>query len=416
MDLDDISRLNNLHEAPLLHVLKRRFQSDKIYTFCGHVLLSVNPYKMFPNLYDLEDLLASSWKKEGPESYPHVYSIARITHEAMVSDKKEGEAKVNQSIIVSGESGAGKTEASKHVMRYLLRTSSSTDKTKGGEIQAKLMQSNVVLESFGNAKTLRNDNSSRFGKYIRLKYDDSDHVIGAKTEHFLLEKSRLVHVEEGERNYHSFYQLCAGLDEKLKEELGLRQAADYVMLSQGNVLEVSDGVDDAKEFEETVKALATLKFSEEEQNSVFKLLAGLLHLGNSSAAHPDGDEYQQVEIKNSDEAINLSIIASLFGVDPTLLKNTVCIRMQTSGRGSTTAIPLNPEQTMNNIHALIKYTYGSLFKNLVRKINDAHEASSDLKSSSFIGILDIFGFEIMQLNSFEQVRRGLRRQGKRRWG
>jgi myosin V len=158
LDLDDISRLNNLHEAPLLHVLKRRFRDDKIYTFCGHVLLSVNPYKMFNNLYDLEDLLETGWVDEDPETYPHVYSIARIAHESMVTDKKEGEASVNQSIIVSGESGAGKTEASKHVMRYLLRTSASGDKRKGDEIQAKLMQSNVILEAFGNAKTLRNDN------------------------------------------------------------------------------------------------------------------------------------------------------------------------------------------------------------------------------------------------------------------
>jgi myosin heavy subunit len=175
--------------------------------------------------------------------------------------------------------------------------------------------------------------SSRFGKYIRLKYDDSDRIIGAKTEHFLLEKSRLIHVEEGERNYHSFYQLCAGLDEKTRGELGLRTAKDYVLLNQGNTLVASADVDDVKEFEETVNALATLKISADEQGDVFKLLAGLLHLGNCKAAYPGGNEEENVELSNHDEAIDIAKIAEIFGVDAILLKNTVCVRMQTSGRG-----------------------------------------------------------------------------------
>ncbi|GMH61496.1 hypothetical protein TrST_g9073 [Triparma strigata] len=413
LDLDDISRLNNLHEAPLLHVLKRRFNDDKIYTWVGHVLLSVNPYRVFTGLYNLEEAVAeaNSTAKELKEltsdfDYPHVYSIARVAHSHMASEKKHAlgaPETQNQSIVVSGESGAGKTEASKHVMRYLLASSANTDKEVGEQIQSRLMQSNVVLEAFGNAKTLRNDNSSRFGKYIKLKYDKGDTVVGAKTDHFLLEKSRLIHVEDGERNYHAFYQMCAGLDEATKAELKLKTANEYLILSQGNMLTVSAEVDDAQEFQETSTALGVLGIEQATQGQIWKMLTGLLFLGNAKAAHPDDDEYRQVEISFDDADISLEKVAEFFGVNSTVLKNACCIRMQTSGRGSTTAIPLNPTQVMNNIFALVKYTYGSLFKILVNKINDAHQTAETAEVASYIGILDIFGFEIMQVNSFEQL-------------
>ncbi|GMH55700.1 hypothetical protein TL16_g01972 [Triparma laevis f. inornata] len=389
LDLDDISRLNNLHEAPLLHVLKRRFNDDKIYTWVGHVLLSVNPYRVFPGMYNLEEAVAeaNSSAKELKEltsdfDYPHVYSIARVAHNHMASEKKHAlgaPETQNQSIVVSGESGAGKTEASKHVMRYLLASSANTDKEVGEQIQ------------------------SSFGKYIKLKYDKKDTVVGAKTDHFLLEKSRLIHVEDGERNYHAFYQMCAGLDPAVKEELKLKTADAYLILSQGNMLTVSAEVDDAKEFQKTAAALGVLGVDEATQSQIWKMLTGLLFLGNAKAAHPDDDEYRQVEISFDDPDISLEKVAELFGVNSTVLKNACCIRMQTSGRGSTTAIPLNPTQAMNNIFALVKYTYGSLFKVLVNKINDAHRTAETTKVASYIGILDIFGFEIMQVNSFEQL-------------
>ena len=201
LDLADISRLNNLHEAPMLHVLKRRFERDKIYTYCGHVLVSINPYRFFPGLYDLNSYVApssngteedcsdkcdknSSQPLAQPLAQPHVYDIAA----AAFSEMSNPYSPSDQSVVVSGESGAGKTEASKHVMRYLLSASQTTahDRDKGDEIheiheiQRRLLDSNIILEAFGNAKTVRNDNSSRFGKYIKMKYDGGRTVVGAK--------------------------------------------------------------------------------------------------------------------------------------------------------------------------------------------------------------------------------------------
>ncbi len=381
--MSDISRLNNLHEAPLLHVLKRRFSKGKIYTFCGHVLLSVNPYQFFTGLYDLPDVGDGGAKGEDPDEVgeaeePHVYTIARLAFDQLTAPKGG-----NQSIVVSGESGAGKTEASKHVMRYLLHASSSGD--EGTVIQQRLLDSNVVLEAFGNAKTVRNDNSSRFGKYIMMKYDGELKVVGARTDHFLLEKSRLIRVDPGERNYHIFYQICASA------VAGAKPPTNYSMLNQG-AYEVS-GVDDRKEYAITVEALKILGLKSEDITALTELLVSLLELGNCKATE-QSDSSQRVQLDISQD------LPTKLGVDGTLLSSSITVRMQTSGRGSTTAIPLTTEQALNNINALIKYTYDAVFKWLVVKINAAHKVAGDLK---FIGILDIFGFEIMKSNSFEQL-------------
>ena len=228
-----------------------------------------------------------------------------------------------------------------------------------------------------------------------------------QTDTFLLEKSRLIHVDSGERNYHIFYQMCAGLSSPSSSPsspsspspLTCRPAGDYVMLSRGNTLRVNESVDDAAEFAATKKALLTMGVEDSVQDSLFSLLLGLLQLGNSTPAM-GGDE--KVAVSFPDEGVTLSTISTLLGVDPTLLNNSIVTRTQTSGRGSTTAIPLTPSQALNNVHALIKYTYGAVFEYLVDKINSAH-AMSDGGDAPFIGILDIFGFEIMETNSFEQV-------------
>ena len=265
------------------------------------------------------------------------------------------------------------------------------------------MDSNVVLEAFGNAKTVRNDNSSRFGKYIKMKYDDSLTIIGAKTDTFLLEKSRLIHVDDGERNYHVFYQMCAGHSSR-----SVLPATEYKLLSQGNTIKVNEGVDDKEEFMLTKQALNTMGVSEDDQLRIFDLLLGLLQLGNATSTMGE-DEKATVDFAPPPTVggaptppVSLATIAALFGVDPTLLKNAIVIRMQTSGRGSTTSIPLTPDQALNNIHALIKYAYGATFSYLVSAINAAHAIPSST-ATTFIGILDIFGFEIMRTNSFEQL-------------
>ena len=203
-DIDDLAKMNQLHEAPLLTALGRRYKRDAIYTYTGDVLVSVNPYKSIPLLYDLPAVDDEEAFEAMDASRPHVYGIARRAQAAVRATR------VNQSVVVSGESGAGKTEASKKVMAFLLALSAARKDAYAEaavDVDAVLMVSNVILEAFGNAKTIRNDNSSRFGKYIRLVYDDDWRIAGARTDHFLLEKSRLASVDAGERSYHYFYQL-----------------------------------------------------------------------------------------------------------------------------------------------------------------------------------------------------------------
>lgn len=469
IDMDDLAHLNNMHEAPLLHVLKRRFRSDKIYTTCSDVLISVNPYKKIPLLYDLDRTTAgplldqqpmassssnnsSSGGDGGPrqtrsptnvpslEKRPHVYSVAARAFRFMTEPNEalllgKNVALKNQSIIISGESGAGKTEASKYVMRYLItvanalqqkkvattsgsKPSTVTDGEGGGDvIERCLLRSNTVLEAFGNAKTLRNDNSSRFGKYIKLQYDAKRTLIGAWTDHFLLEKSRLVHVDPDERNYHIFYEMLRGLPAETLAELRLTdKAEDYTMLAQGGCWALDD-VDDREEFEQVAEALATLGVNEEERAALWRLLAILLHLGNLEFGEEGEEGGEHVQL--SSPYVALSEIAELLGVTPDKLVQGVT-RRTTHTQGSTLTIPLNVDQTRNNVQAVIKYVYGEAFRWILRKINSCHAtmasssatttttkpttaASATGSMASFIGILDIFGFEIMTRNSFEQL-------------
>ena len=481
IDMDDLAHLNNMHEAPLLHVLKRRFRSDNIYTTCSDVLISINPYKKIPLLYNLdrttagpllEQPMASSSSSStvggdgrprqtsSPtnvpvlERRPHVYSVAARAFRFMTEPNEalllgKNVALKNQSIIISGESGAGKTEASKYVMQYLITVANALQQKKamtttttkpaavvggeegGGEgggdvIERCLLRSNTVLEAFGNAKTLRNDNSSRFGKYIKLQYDTKRTLIGAWTDHFLLEKSRLVHVDPDERNYHIFYEMLRGLPSKTLAKLKLTdKAEDYTMLAQGGCCALED-VDDREEFEQVAEALAMLGLSEEERAALWRLLAILLHLGNlefgdGGEESEGGGEGEHVQL--SSPHVALSEIAELLGVTPEKLVQGVT-RRTTHTRGSILTIPLNVNQTRNNVQAVIKYVYGEAFHWILRKINSCHatmaSSPSSLPSSSssssskptapaaggvasFIGILDIFGFEIMIRNSFEQL-------------
>jgi len=454
IDMDDLANLNNMHEAPLLHVLKRRFRNDKIYTTCSDVLISINPYKKIPLLYDLDTATAglldptSSISRESnhdgdslaqnegaaalppSERRPHVYSVAARAFRFMTEPNEalllgKNVALKNQSIIISGESGAGKTEASKYVMRYLItvanalqRQKSSRPKALGAEkpagdgdmIEKCLLRSNTVLEAFGNAKTLRNDNSSRFGKYIKLQYDAKRNLIGAWTDHFLLEKSRLVHVDPDERNYHIFYEMLKGLAPATLAALKLTdRPEDYTILAQGGCCSLED-VDDAEEFRQVAEALVTLGVSEEECASLWRLLAVLLHLGNLEFG---GDNADDDLVQISSPHVSLSEIAELLGVTPDKLVQGVT-RRTTHTRGSSLTIPLNPEQSRNNVQAVIKYVYGEAFHWILRKINSCHSsmasdsstrspAASSEGVASFIGILDIFGFEIMTRNSFEQL-------------
>lgn len=463
LDLDDAAKMNGMHEGPLLALLLRRFKQDKIYTNVADVLVSVNPYKNIPLLYEIpllqmlddsdEEFEDSDGEAEEEETdldkrpaamrkrldKPHVHSVADRAFRFMTNPGSEilhGKARqVNQSIIITGESGAGKTEASKYVMRYLITAAQilagvvEGQKEEGSRvgidpmakrIEAVLLESNTVLEAFGNAKTLRNDNSSRFGKYIKLQYDAAFRLVGARTEHFLLEKSRLVKVDDSERSYHIFYQLCCGVgQEPGGSELKLQEPEAFKSIAMGGCVSIGDEVDDVKEFNATSAALSTLGFNAEEKKALWRVLAAILHMGNITfSAGGEGEGGGEAPPTNttlcsmdSGSLISMADLGCLLGLDAAMLQGSVLKRSMATALGSVHEIFLNDVQSKDNLDGLVKHLYGRLFSWIVAKINVCHKVQVDANPGagdgvdvrSFIGILDIFGFEIMKTNSFEQL-------------
>ncbi|DBA02384.1 TPA: hypothetical protein N0F65_007203 [Lagenidium giganteum] len=403
LDLQNISEMDNLHQAPLLDLLRRRYLQDRIYTYTGDILISINPYKNIPLLYNFPEI-GSIGKLENPT--PHVYSTAHGAYHAL---RKDGTC---QSILVSGESGAGKTEASKYIMRYLANISEigkrapKAEKTQGSStVEQCVLQSNPLLEAFGNAKTIRNDNSSRFGKFIKIFYDHAGTICGATTSHFLLEKSRIVGCAEKERNYHIFYQLCAGLSPAEKAALKLKNAADYYYLNQGNTIQCPE-INDKKDFKEVVEAMGTVGIDAELQKTIFTLVAVVLHLGNMEFT--ENAKYE-AQCKNPDDVQNL---AQLMSVTPTELEFALTKRTMSAGaRGSVAEISLSAVEAIKSRNGLAKDIFSKIFDWLVEQINRSTQQLTQAQNAGgfganapkFIGILDIFGFEILQFNSFEQL-------------
>jgi myosin-5 len=458
--LEDAAKLNNLHEGALLNLLKSRFDNDDIYTMCGDVLVSVNPYKTIPLLYQIPEGSGtalrnrmqsiantpcnlrrrsvqdfggdSSDSDEGEDGdsmttdtvldHPHVYTIADKAHRLMTDPanwvRASGDARPrDQSIIISGESGAGKTEAAKYVMRYLISASQvisgKEEGSFGAVMERCLLQSTVVLEAFGNAKTVRNDNSSRFGKYIKLQYDPSWEVVGARTMHFLLEKSRVVGQDKGERGYHVFYQLCQGLEGPARTELHLAPAEKFDILNAGGVFTQSEEVDDKEQFRSLEKALEVLGIDKGRQGSLWRLLAALLHMGNIVFNQRTDQEIEASgkthKVELDSPLISVHDLAAMIGLPAGVLVDSIRTRTSLTGRGSWFNVPLNSEQAKDSLQGLIKHIYGQLFSWLVGKVNESHVNETRQVHggrhgvAAFIGILDIFGFEIMHVNSFEQL-------------
>eukprot|EP00644_Phytophthora_capsici_P007414 jgi/Phyca11/111822/e_gw1.21.22.1 len=431
VDHADVALMNNMHEAPLLNVLRQRFERDEIYTFTADILLSINPYKSIPLLYDVVGFMtsrqeAASATGDGStdsSAPPHLFSIAEKAYTGM-KGVVPGSG-TQQSIVISGESGAGKTEASKYIMKYLATASKHVASTTGKaaavvheQIEECVVLSNLILESFGNAKTSRNDNSSRFGKYIQIHYSNEGRMAGVSIRHFLLEKTRLVRPEVNERNYHIFYQLLAGLDTLTNtadpadsgRPLLLRNDVwNYTYLTRGDCVEV-DGVDDATEFEQLQRCLEQLGMDNASfQRPMFEVLAVILHLGNvtfeSQAVQGSGgddkeDELTRVVFPESDAGVNLEHVAMLLGVDAAEFANKMVTQTTITGRGSILEIKLTPEQAKNAMDAFCKYLYGELFNHTSKsRVQGAISPPVD----PFIGILDIFGFEVMKRNSLEQL-------------
>ncbi|XP_010463346.1 PREDICTED: myosin-3-like [Camelina sativa] len=376
--VDDLMQLSYLNEPAVLYNLEYRYNQDMIYTKAGPVLVAVNPFKEVP-LYGNRNIEA--YRKRSNDS-PHVYAIADTAIREMIRDE------VNQSIIISGESGAGKTETAKIAMQYLAALGG------GSGIEYEILKTNPILEAFGNAKTLRNDNSSRFGKLIEIHFSETGKISGAKIQTFLLEKSRVVQCAEGERSYHIFYQLCAGASPTLKEKLSLTSAKEYKYLKQSNCYSIN-GIDDAERFHAVKEALDIVHVSKEDQESVFAMLAAVLWLGNVSFAIIDNENHVEPEPDES-----LETVAKLIGCNINDLKLALSKRNMRVNN-DTIVQKLTLSQAIDARDALAKSIYASLFDWLVEQINKSL-AVGKRRTGRSISILDIYGFESFDRNSFEQ--------------
>ncbi|XP_008281237.1 unconventional myosin-Va isoform X1 [Stegastes partitus] len=380
---NDLTALSYLHEPAVLHNLKVRFIDSKlIYTYCGIVLVAINPYETLP-IYGTDIINAYSGQNMG-DMDPHIFAVAEEAYKQMARDER------NQSIIVSGESGAGKTVSAKYAMRYFATVSGSASEAN---VEDKVLASNPIMEAIGNAKTTRNDNSSRFGKYIEIGFDTRYRIIGANMRTYLLEKSRVVFQADEERNYHVFYQLCASAHLPEFKNLRLSSANDFLYTRQGRS-PVIDGVDDTKELCTTRNAFTLLGINESYQMGLFQVLAAILHLGNVEIKDRDSDS-SVIPPNNR----HLTAFCELVGVTYQDMSQWLCHRKLKTA--TETYIKTLPRlQATNARDALSKHIYAKLFNWIVEHVNKA--LITNVKQHSFIGVLDIYGFETFEINSFEQ--------------
>ncbi|XP_064785223.1 unconventional myosin-Vc isoform X3 [Oncorhynchus masou masou] len=380
---NDLTALSYLHEPAVLHNLKVRFVESKIiYTYCGIILVAVNPYKQL-HVYGDAVIHAYSGQNMG-DMDPHIFAVAEEAYKQMARNNK------NQSIIVSGESGAGKTVSARYAMRYFATVSKSGSKT---HVEDKVLASNPITEAIGNAKTTRNDNSSRFGKYTEISFDRRYQIIGANMRTYLLEKSRVVSQSESERNYHIFYQMCACADQPEFKSLRLLRADEFRYTSMGGETAI-EGVDDRKDMEETRRTFSLLGLTKDFQADVFKVLAGILHLGNVEIRNVGSD---RSSISSSDP--HIAAFSDLLGVSPDGVTRWLCHRRFVMV-AETVVKPVTSKRATNARDALAKQIYAHLFDCVIQKINAALRVPG--KQHSFIGVLDIYGFETFDINSFEQ--------------
>ena len=384
--VDDLTTLPHLNEPSVLNSVKLRYQKRIIYTFSGVVLVAINPFESIPHLYSREVVLKYQ-NKDKSENPPHVFAIADEAFKLMKKNQ------TSQSIIVSGESGAGKTVSAKYIMRYFANVNNEKNSYETTEIEKQILATNPIMEAFGNAKTIRNDNSSRFGKYLRICFDEKYVICGAEIKTYLLERSRLVLQSEGERNYHIFYQMINGLSDEQKEELSLKDCEDYNYLYKGKTSTVKD-VDDKKEFKETCDALRVIGVDDESQFEIFKVLAALLHIGNIKIENSRNDA-----VLSTDEP-NLLLACNMLGLNSHDFSKWI-VKKKISTRSDNIASNLKYHEAIVARDSVAKYIYSLLFNWLVSYIN-ADLASSTVNEGFFIGVLDIYGFEHFQHNSFEQ--------------
>ena len=376
----DLLSLGEFNEATLLHNVRVRYSQNSIYTSIGEpILISINPYCNLP-IYS--EQTAESFRNKKDQSTPHLFLMAQKAYDKLIE--------ANQTIIISGESGSGKTEAAKKIMQYLAGKQKSTN-----SIETQVVDSNPILEAFGNAKTLRNDNSSRFGKFIQIHFDPvSLKLVSASVENYLLEKSRIVTQQPEERNYHFFYQLCAGASELDRQEFRILEASEFRYLTKGECLEI-DYVDDAQDYQVTRKCMDILGFSQEEQRQVISITMGVLHLGNI-----DFEGEDQAYVKDEEP---LQTASELLGISCEQVRKFLVNRtiLDPSSKKEI-VMNQNCSQAVYNRDAAAKTIYSKLFDWVIARVNKSI-ASKTPKRTKTIGLLDIYGFEVFEENSFEQL-------------
>ncbi|XP_063040184.1 myosin VIb [Engraulis encrasicolus] len=412
--VEDNCALMYLNEATLLNNVRIRYSKDRIYTYVANILIAVNPYSDIPKLYAPETIKTYQGRSLGTLP-PHVFAVADKAYRDMKV------LKMSQSIIVSGESGAGKTENTKFVLRYLTSSYGT-----GQDIDERIVEANPLLEAFGNAKTVRNNNSSRFGKFVEIHFNEKNAVVGGFVSHYLLEKSRICMQSIEERNYHIFYRLCAGASEDIRSMLHLNSPDSFRYLNRGctryfasrdsdkqimqnrkSAEHVQVGalkdplLDDQGDFNRMCTAMKKIGLDDTEKLNLFRVVAGVLHLGNIDF-EDTGSTSGGCTLMNQ-SSLTLKHCAELLGLDEEDLRVSLTTRVMltTAGgaKGTVIKVPLKVEQANNARDALAKAVYSRLFDHVVKRVNQCFPFQT---SSNFIGVLDIAGFEYFEHNSFEQ--------------
>lgn len=392
--VEDMAELTCLNEASVLHNLAQRYYSNQIYTYSSLFCVVINPYKKLP-IYS-EQVLSLYRGRKRYELPPHVYAVADTAYHSMLYDRE------NQSILCTGESGAGKTENTKRVIQYLVflgcKNVSSAQAAAAGDASAKLEQqllrANPVLEAFGNAKTVKNDNSSRFGKFIQINFDQSGLISSTNIITYILEKNRVSHQHEKERSYHIFYQLAKGAPADVKKDIMYQDLGTYKFITLGDTS--VPAINDAQEYQDLMTSMEIMEIGKDDIASMFRTLSAILLLGNIDF----------VQDKFSDQALLPDTkvaeqVCHLLKINPSDFTKSVLKPRVKVGREFTTKTQTKAQAEFSS-EALAKSLYERIFKFVVAKIN--RSLDKDRRSSpSFIGILDIAGFEIFEVNSFEQL-------------
>lgn len=395
--VDDMVTFKELNEFSILHNLRLRYSKDNIYTSIGRILTAVNPFKQLP-IY-AADVMDDYMEKGSRKLPPHIYGVSDDAFNAMIDQK------ISQSCIVSGESGAGKTETTKCFLNYISEKSKraaagapSKSGVSGHDMQQKILETNPILEGFGNAKTVRNDNSSRFGKWIEIQFDvNNGGILGASINSYLLEKSRLVHQSEDERNYHIFYQLCVAAEvDPALQEFNVTDATQYYYLNQSeDPCTKVDSIDDLQEWNDTMNAFDKIGVSQEIREQIINVLTLVLTVGNVTFKGTD-----VAEVDNKDV---LAQAAKKLGVSEEALERAL-VKVDRSNPADKNLVGNHDlSQSCDARDAFAKHTYSLLFDWIVAQINISLGKVKATSSVSTIGVLDIFGFEFFKTNSFEQL-------------